>query len=301
MEDLPQEAQPRFSFQLSSPVEEGVLSKAYDPLNNDPPPEESIIAFESVETSTATLVVTASDADIPLGSSSPLEVATLCKYNPMDDDTNKKYTTELRIAIVSDSGVAEVTEVDAKEMDNEDKSQEKATTTATDTDGGNDDVVAAVVAEAEEVTSIPPVCTATFRFTYTPSPKDQREDLYELLNKTSQRKATALEKLRKLSMAQAASASGASSSSTGASPSSSSTAMTRKPAVKPGFLNKKKGASTGKEPTGLRKMYDTMLGPNSYAMRGYGFVKGARNYIMFFGAMTFFHFRGQMLALPPPV
>lgn len=315
VEDLPENAKPHLSFQLSSPVEEGVLSKVYDPLNNDPAPEESVIIFKGVETSVATLTITASDADIPLGSSSPLEVATFCKRDPMEDDTNKKYVTELPVAIVAADAAGSTAQeptADAKDGEADKVTTEEGASAAAAGDaeeGAKTEVVEITdvtekqeveeeaTAVATEVTSIPPVCTAVLRFTYTPSPKDQKEDLYELLNKTTQRKAIALEKLRKISMAQGSSSAGSPTSGGGAS---SSTAVT-KPAVKPGFLNKKKAAANAKGPTGLQKAYDTLLGPNSYTMLGLGFIMGAKDYIIFFGAMTFFHFRGQMLALPPPV
>ena len=153
--------------------------------------------FEGVETSMATLTVDAKDADIPLGTSSnPIEIAPLCA---LDDPKQPKdeYVTEVPIAII-----AAATE---------------------DTPEG-------------EVTAEPVVCSVTLRVTYKPSPKDQREELYDLLNKTSQSKATALGELRRLSIEKA---------KAGASSADNSTAVTTttaKPSVKPGFLNNKGGS-----------------------------------------------------------
>jgi hypothetical protein len=69
-----------------------------------------------------------------------------------------------------------------------------------------------------------------------------------------------------------------------------------KPSLKPGFLNKKK-----KETTRMQKLYERTLGPASMLRKGWGAVCFGKNYFIFFGAISFFHFKGQMLALPPPV
>jgi hypothetical protein len=149
------------------------------------------------------------------------------------------------------------------------------------------------ITETPEVTAeavvIQPTCVVTLRVTYKPSPKDQREELYELLNKTSQCKARALEKLRKMSMQMT-------TTSRGAPDSSPSNTTMVKPSMKPGFLNKKK-----KEPTRMQKLYERTVGPNSLLRRGLGLAFFGKDYLIFFGAITFFHFKGQMLALPPPV
>ena len=195
----------------------------------------------------------AKDLDIPLGSSTPHDLAPLCSIDAMEE--KDEYVTEVPIAIVADP-------------------------TEKPADG---------VATAEVVL---PVCTVTLKITYKPSPKDQREELYEILNKISQRKATALENLRKISMAVARAGGDSSPSKDGGGGGS----MVTKPSVKPGFLNKKKN-----EPTRLEKLYESTIGPDALLRKGLGIVLVARNYIIFFGAITIFHFKGQMLALPPPV
>ena len=128
------------------------------------------------------------------------------------------------------------------------------------------------------------VCTVSLKLTYSPSPKDQREELYEILNKATQRKAKALEKLKQMAAA-AARSQGASAG--GAAPS------TKKPAMQSGFLNKPK-----KVVHWSVQWYNKHLGPTSIIRT---VLPIAKNYIIFFGAVGFFHFKGQMLALPPPV
>ena len=61
---LPKSAMPRFKLQLSSPIEELELTKIWDLLNADA--EGLTISFEGVDSSVATLTVSAYDADIPL-------------------------------------------------------------------------------------------------------------------------------------------------------------------------------------------------------------------------------------------
>ena len=272
VEGLPDGAAPKITLQLSSPIEEGSLDKIYDPLSppDDASPEGAIVVFRGVEPSMATLTVTAKDADIPLGTSTPHEVAPLCKMDPMD--IKDKYVTELPVAIVADDDAGGA--VAQASVDNNQSSSEQSGEAAT----------------AASVTAIQPTCTVTLRITYKPSPKDQREELYELLNKTSQRKATALENLRKLSMQQSASKSAGDSSSAG---------TVAKPSVKPGFLNK--GSKEKESGSKWKQFYDRALGPESMARRGAMIGFALKDFFIFFGAITFFHFKGQLLAIPPPV
>jgi hypothetical protein len=258
VEGLPQAAKPILTVQLSSPIEEGSLSAANDK-----------ITFNGVEISVATLVVSAKDADIPLGSSSPHDVAPLCALDPLN--MKDKYETEFPVAIVAEAGSATA-----------------ATATATaESDSGKQDTATAAEAVAAHVSPIQPTCTVTLKVTYKPSAKDQRDELYDLLNKVSRRKAEALENLRKASIQAARDQSGASD------PSSSSS-----PAVKAGFLNskpKKEEAST------LKKLYEKTIGPNSLLRQGAMIAFAFKDYIIFFGAVGLMHFKGQLLALPPPV
>jgi hypothetical protein len=142
-------------------------------------------------------------------------------------------------------------------------------------------IVAADEVKGDEEKSelVQPTCTITLRVTYKPSAKDQREELYDLLNKASQKKVKAIDKLRRCATAV----------SRATPPSTNVT----KPTMKPGFLNKqKKGKSKWK------LWYDRTLGPQSFVRQ---VMPIAKNYVIFFGVMALFHFKGQELALPAPV
>jgi hypothetical protein len=186
----------------------------------------------------ATLTATASDTDIPLGSSISYDLAELIQMDVMEPVS--EYVNDLSVAILPEG-----------------------------TDSGPD----ALVTET--------VCTVSLKLTYRPSPKDQREELYEILNKATQRKAKALEKLKQMAAAQAR------------SQGPSSADANKKPAMQSGFLNKPK-----KQTHFLVQWYNKHLGPASIVR---AVLPIAKNYIIFFGAVGFFHFKGQMLALPPPV
>lgn len=219
------------------------------------------VTFEGVETSQATLAVDAKDADIPLGASTePIEIAPLCT---LEDPKQPKdeYVTEIPVVIVAPATEeSETAEVESK--------------------------------------VIPVICCVTLKVTYKPSSKDQREELYDLLNKTSQRKATALGELRKRSIEKARA--GASSAAE-----SGSTAVTRsKPSVKPGFLNKggKKNEEDDKGVVSVVKdWYKRVTSPDSIVVKTAFWAVVTKDFWMFFGAVGFMHFRGNVLSLPPPV
>jgi hypothetical protein len=123
------------------------------------------------------------------------------------------------------------------------------------------------------------VCTATFKVTYTASAKDQREEVYELLNKVSQKKGKYMVELQQAARLAHRSATAA-------------------PAVQRGFLNNKP-AIKKKEPSKYYQWFEKNLGPKSILV---GLIlPTAKNYIIFFGVAALFHFKGQELALPPPV
>ena len=245
---------PSFSLQLSSPVEEQVLDKLFDPLA----PTENIAVFSGVEAANATLTVAAKDADIELGVSTLYEVAPLCPIDAMSP--KPQYVTELAVAIVAES----------KDDEKEEKFQDS-----------KEDLTESQ--SAEEV--VQPVCTVTLRVTYKPSIKDQREELYDLLNKASQKKAKAIAQLRQSAMA----------ASRAAPHTEAATAKSNKsPAVKAGFLNKKK-----KEPSKIRAWYDKNLGPQSLLRQV--ILPVSKNYIIFFGTIALCHWKGHELALPAPV
>lgn len=229
------------------------------------------VTFTGVETSMATLSVEAKDADVALGScANPIEIAPLCV---LEDPKQPKdeYVSDVPIAIVAATGAE-----------------------AVDAAGGEK--------EATVVAAEPVVCSVTLKVTYKPSPKDQREELYDLLNKTSQRKAEALAALRSLSMKQAGSLS--------AGNQSSSTAVTKSSSVKPGFLNKG-GGGIGKEDnengggkgllSTVKKWYGRVTGPDSIVRKAAFWTVATKDFWIFFGAVGLFHYRGNALALPPPV
>ena len=73
--------------------------------------------------------------------------------------------------------------------------------------------------------------------------------------------------------------------------------------VKLGLLNKKymtknQDMAKKKEDGFLLRLYQRTISPNSIARK---FFPLAKNYIIFFGAVTLMHLRGQDLALPPPI
>ena len=252
---MPETAKPTLKLQLSSPIEEREVS-----LHGEK------ATFEGVETSVATLMVDAMDADIPLGASTnPIEVTPLCT---LDDPKKPKaeYATEISVEIFA---VASATDDKESEI----------------TEG--------------ETKPEPSICSVTLKVTYKPSSKDQREELYDLLNKTSQKKATALSELRKRSIERARA--GAASAAEGGK----STAVTRsKPSVKPGFLNKggKKGNDEDDKTfvSAVKKWYQRVTGPDSIVMKSAFFAVVTKDFWIFFGAVGLMHYRGNVLSLPPP-
>ena len=154
-----------------------------------------------------------------------------------------------------------------------------------------------VAAEKEaEAKPEPAICSVTLKVTYKPSSKDQREELYELLNKTSQKKAMALSELRKRSIEKArAGAASAAASGTVAKPT--------KPSVRPGFLNKGKAVEEENEKgfvSSIKNWYKRVTAPDSMLMKTAIFTIVTKDFLIFFGAVGFMHFRGSALALPPP-
>jgi len=246
-------------LQLSSPVEEQILAEIFDPLA----PTENVAVFSGVEAANATLTVSAKDADIELGVSTLYEVAPLCPVDAMSPQP--QYVTELAVAIV-----AEKTDGDDDEKEDvfEDSKED-----ITDSPPKEDEVL------------VQPICTVTLRVTYKPSIKDQREELYDLLNKASQKKAKAIDQLRKSLMA---------ASRATPSTETATARSTASPAVKAGFLNKKK-----KEPSKIKAWYDKTLGPQSLLRQS--ILPISKNYIIFFGTMALCHWKGHELALPAPV
>ena len=107
---IPKLAMPRFKLQLSSPIDELELTKIWDPLNADA--EGSTVRFEGVESSVATLTVSAYDADVTLGSRAGHDAALLCKFDPMKPAG--KAVMMIDVAIVPDKSMAPLDAVTEK-------------------------------------------------------------------------------------------------------------------------------------------------------------------------------------------
>jgi len=139
--------------------------------------------------------------------------------------------------------------------------------------------------DAPSVTApLVPTCVIQMRIEFNPSIKDQKDELYDLLNKASKRKAMSVDKLRKSALAM-----------NRASPAAETSIVNKEKAVKSGFLNKK--APVKKEML-LVRWYNKALGRESFVRKAFPIAK---NYILFFGGVVLMHFQGQQLALPPPV
>ena len=107
---LPESSMPRFKLQLSSPIEELELTKIWDPLNADA--EGSTVRFKGVDSSVATLTVSAYNADVPLGSGAGHDVVLLCKFDPMKPAG--KAVMMIDVAIVPDESMAPLDAVTEK-------------------------------------------------------------------------------------------------------------------------------------------------------------------------------------------
>ena len=107
---LPESAMPRFKFELSSPIEELELTKIWDPLDVDA--EGLTVRFKGVDSSIATLMVSAYDVDVPLGSGAGRNVALLCKFYPMKPA--EKAVMMIEVAILPDKSMAPLDAVTEK-------------------------------------------------------------------------------------------------------------------------------------------------------------------------------------------
>ena len=272
------------SMQLSSPVEEATLSKVQSSSGDEAvETEASSASFAGVESSMATLTVSLKKGDVVVGTSEAYDLSPICRLEDAMDPKDE-YVTELPVAIVSPDGAsAEATET----ADSESKEKDAATEDAGEKKEGADDN--AEVPESKEnddkkesVPLIKPVATLTLKLVFKPSVKDQKEELYELLNKMSQQKSDALKRLREQETTLATQSGSASSKKPGS--------------VKAGFLNKKPKKA---EESKWKQMYDKYMGPQSMA-RAF-IIPITKNYVIFFGAAILMHFKGQELALPAPV
>jgi len=135
-----------------------------------------------------------------------------------------------------------------------------------------------------------PTCSIDIRVEFNPSPRDEKDALYDLLNKASKKKAKAIDRLRKAAAAM---------NQAKATAATSSTMVTKSDAVKSGFLNRStKSSLAKKEPMVLVRWYRKVLGPQSLLRVVFPLAK---NYLLFFGGVFVMHYQGYQLALPPPV
>jgi hypothetical protein len=174
----------------------------------------------------------------------------------------------------ANDGDMENTEEETKAGDNETKDEEPES---------KDEGVEEITTNTDSIIQVP-TCSVHFRIEYESSVKDQTAILYDLLNSTTKRKAASIDKLRRCA------------ASLSRTKGESSTAITTnpKPAVKPGFLNKK----SKKDPIFLVRWYNKTIGPQSMLRQVFPIAK---NYILFFGGVALMHFQGHQLSLPPPV
>jgi hypothetical protein len=134
-----------------------------------------------------------------------------------------------------------------------------------------DTVLAVPIVSNKEV-----LCTVSFKVIYTPSVKDLREELCELLGKGAIHKAEAREELRKATLAVH-------------QLTQSSTVVKKPPAVPAGFLQKSKGPPP--PPAWYRVWWE----------RTTIIVPVIKNYVLFVGFTVVAHYYGHHLAIPPPV
>jgi len=252
----------KVKLQMSSPVEDATLTEIHDPSRSESSDGAKAI-FQGVAADVSTLSVSLSVDEKDIGASAPHDLAPLCVVKAMDRDGEYESVLPIAIVTTSSAGRGNI--------------------------GGQDPKVSSELenlTEAKEV--VQPSCTLTFRLVYKPSLSDRKDELYHLLNKESERKAAALENLRKISLSITR------AEAEGTVPKALSSTVT-KPSVKPGFLNKKK-AETSK----VRSLYEKTMGPNSLLRKSLGLLFLTKDYLIFFGAVSFFHFGGQFLALPAP-
>ena len=188
--------------------------------------------------------------------------------------------------VATDEAPAETSEEIKKEETTE---QEETTETETETKEEVAEVEKTPSPEEEGPSIILPTCVLDLTIEYNASTKDQILILTEKYNAAVARHAVAVDKLRKIGVAVRRAKIAAAASSQLA------TIDNKKPAVKPGFLNKK---PKKKEAMFYVRWYEKTLGPNSLFRKVYPIAK---NYVLFFGGVLLMHFQGHQLALPPPV
>ena len=274
-----------FKVHLSSPIEERSIVKIHDPL--DPAADGSFALFKSVETSNAllTIEVFSGAEEEKLGVSAAHDLQHLLEAVKHSGGDGKQ-------SVVVDFAIVSENNVDESGVDEDEEGTDEGKAKADDkTEDGAEkdnakDIKPAQDSYNEEVKDSKlqlPVCTLSVHLEYTPSINDKRDALYDKLNEVSKRKAAAIESLR--------------ASATAVNRAKMADTDDRKnTVVKSGFLNKSKAATT--PPPFWRRWYEKTIGANSMV-----WVVGpiAKNYVVFFAVSAFLHYKGELLALPPPV
>jgi hypothetical protein len=177
---------------------------------------------------------------------------------------------------------------DDAERAKQENNDNKESTDGIKNDTENEDGPAQDAEQTKKLKVQVPTCTLSVHLEYSPSLNDKRDTLYEQLNEVSKRKAAAIELLRKSATA----VNRAKMEEASASDEKKNTV------VKSGFLNKAKAGKTAAAPSFWKRWYDKTIGPKSMI-----WIVGpiAKNYVIFFAVSAFFHYKGDLLAIPPPV
>merc|ERR1719401_455933 len=325
-----------FKIHISSPIEERTITQLYNPI--DPTADGSLAKFESIEISNALLSVEllsnedGTSSPKLLGVSAPHDLLPLCQDMELWKNGGQKKTNTVEIVLVAEKGthgcdLSTATEKSLQKEDEETKTVDEEAWKdavsgemeeepekkeyidkegALDNDGKEKNVQEDGDAEeTNQPTNIQegkktaeiqlPLYTLTVHLEYTPSPDDKRDALYDKLNEVSKRKVAAIESLRKsAAIVNRDKASDSNKNSSGVG-------EKKGPAVKSGFLNKPSSKTSfleGKPSPFWKRWYDKTLGSQSIL-----WVVGpvAKNYILFAGLSFLIHYKGDLLALPPPV
>ena len=297
-----------FKIHLSSPIEERIVTKVHDPLN--PTAMESLAIFSSLETSNALLTVEAYALDGAkasgrklVGASAPHDLQPLCCDAELWRKGGEKKVSSLDVAIIAGDKINNSVHQAVEERDSSEEwtdavSDETKTLDSDDAHIGDviaDGVNGVVKGGNTTKVILLPLCTLTLQLTYYPSSDEKRDALYDKLNEVSKRKVAAIESLRK--------SAGIVSRARAAEEEAEGIIVKKGgPAVKSGFLNRSKAGEDSKSlsssPTFMKRWYDKTVGPQSML-----WVIGpiATNYVLFVGVTLFLHYKGDLLALPPPV
>lgn len=209
------------------------------------------------------------------------------------EEEEKEEGAEDKEATKDEEEEATEIEAEASPEDTVEKEEEATDESATKDESEDESKPTAQEDESKTLELQLPIYTLTIQLEYTPSPDDKRDALYDKLNEVSKRKVAAIDSLRKC----AGIISRAAKASEAAGGGEMTTSPGKSPAVKSGFLNNKPKASE-KGPPIWKKWYEKTIGPQSML-----WVVGpiAKNYVLFVGVSLFIHFKGDLLALPPPV